>query len=88
MNRNSYYKYFQENIKPQIKLFEQYRMKTVKKVLISSIIMFILGLLFAYIYIYISWKYNAAALLLPFMLFFMYVFFIKSIICIHFIFIV
>lgn len=80
MIKNLYYAYFQEKLLPIILPMEEYRKKTVRNVIISSVFMFGLGILFAYIYIYISLKYDKAVILLPFMLFFMYVFFIKSII--------
>lgn len=75
-----YYKYLEENVIPQLTTFEIERKKTVRNLFLSSGIMFILGILFAFLFIYISMQNDLTLLVLPFFLFFMYLFFIKSII--------
>ena len=81
MNKEIYYKYFESNILPSMYKHEEYRIKTLRKIILSSVVMFILGVLFAALFIYFSLKNNnLILLLLPFFLFFMYLFFIKSII--------
>lgn len=80
MKKFLYYKYFNEKILPKIAEYEEYRLNILKKVILSSVFMFFAGIIFAYIFIFISLKLSNALLLLPFMLFGMYFFFIKSII--------
>lgn len=80
MDREIYYKYFEEKIKPLIYPHERERLKTVRKVIVSSILMCILGIIFAYLFIILSAKNSFTILILPVTLFLMYVFFIKSII--------
>lgn len=79
MNREIYYKYFEEQIKPNILHYETERKNIVFKTLISSSIMFVLGIICAYIFILLSLKNSTTLLFLPIILFLMYVFFIKSI---------
>lgn len=78
--REQYYKYFNENILPILYPMEQYRLKTARKVIINSILMFLAGIFFACVFFYISTKSSFTLLLLPVFLFLMYFFFIKSII--------
>lgn len=81
MEKEIYYKFFNDNILPNMYQHEKYRLKIVRKVILSSVFMFTLGILFAGLFIYFSMKDNNFIILsLPFLLFFMYVFFIKSII--------
>lgn len=81
MEKKIYYKFFEDKILPIMFQHEKYRIKTARKVIFSSILMFSLGILFAWLFIYFSLKNNnLIILLLPLFLFFMYVFFIKSII--------
>jgi len=75
-----YYKYIQEKLMPMLYPLEEYRLKLVRKVVLSSVFMFLAGILFAFIFIYISYKHTIALLLLPIFLFLMYMFFIKSIV--------
>ena len=79
-NKDIYYEYFNEKILPSMYPFEEERLKIVRKVVFSSAIMFLSGIVFAFLFIYISYKNNAFILLLPVFLFLMYVFFIKSIV--------
>ena len=79
MYKEIYYKYFDEKIKRQIIPYELERKRTVRKVVINSTIMFICGILCAYAFILFSLNNSAILLLLPIILFLMYVFFIKSI---------
>ncbi len=81
MNKEVYYNYFEKNILPHMYKHEEYRINTVKKIVLSSILMFLIGIIFAFLFVYFSMKNNnLIILLLPFFLFFMYVFFIKSIV--------
>ena len=81
MKKEVYYKYFEQNILPQMRKHEEYRLNTVKKIILSSILMFLAGILFAILFVYFSFKNNnLIVLMLPFFLFFMYAFFIKSIV--------
>ncbi len=80
MKKELYYKYFEEKILPSMYVFEDYRLKIVRKVILTSIFMFLLGIFCAFLFIYLSIKHNIAIILLPIFLFLMYVFFIKSII--------
>ena len=75
-----YYNYLEEKIIPILIPLENERKKTVRNVFISSGIMFILGIVFAYLFIYISMQSDLTLLILPFFLFLMYLFFIKSIV--------
>ena len=75
-----YQKYFRERILPILYPMEQYRLKTVRKVVLTSLLMFLAGLFFAGVFFYIANKNSLMLLLLPVFLFLMYFFFIKSII--------
>ena len=78
--REQYYKYFNENILPILYPMEQYRLKTVRKVILTSMLMFLAGIFFAFVFVYMSMKSSFVLLSLPIFLFLMYFFFIKSII--------
>ena len=81
MKKEVYYIHFEQNILPQMRKHEEYRLNTVKKIILSSILMFLAGILFAILFVYFSFKNNnLIVLMLPFFLFFMYAFFIKSIV--------
>jgi hypothetical protein len=80
MNKNIYYEFFENNLKNNITKYEEYRIKIVKKIVFYSLLMFMLGILSAGVFIYLSYINNLTVLLLPIMLFLMYVCFIKSII--------
>ena len=75
-----YYKYFNDKILPNIQNIEQYRLNLIRKVFLSSLILFCLGILCAYIFILIMLKGEFNPVLFPVLLFLMYAFFIKSII--------
>ncbi len=75
-----YYKYFEDKILPNIYNLENYRVKLVKKLFISSFLFFIIAVFFAYLFILIFLNSKFNLILYPFTLFLMYVFFIKSII--------
>ncbi len=74
-----YSQYFQENILPAIKPFEQERIKTVRKLIFTSVLFFMMGVLFACLFIFNALNNIFNPLLVPILLFFMYVFIIKSI---------
>lgn len=59
---------------------EEYRVKTLQKLVIFSIFMFLAGIVSAFLFIYFCLKNTSTLILLPVFLFFMYFFFIKSII--------
>lgn len=80
MNREIYYKYFEEKVKPLIYTMEEERKKTVRNVLLSSFFMFVCGIICAYVFLRLAIKSDFILLVLPLILFLMYVFFIKSII--------
>lgn len=80
MDREIYYKYFQDKILPSLYGFEEQRIKTVRKVVLSSFFMFLAGIFFAFVFIYLSLNSSWMLFLLPVFLFLMYFFFIKSII--------
>lgn len=75
-----YYDYFKENILPVIKPFEDYRRKTVLKLVFSSLMFFIIGAMFAGLFIYNAVNQLVSPLLLPVLLFSMYAFILKSIV--------
>ncbi|MBO6086807.1 DUF3137 domain-containing protein [bacterium] len=75
-----YYKYFEEKLLPFMYPLEEYRLNTVKKLIISSVLMFLAGILSAFLFIHFCLKNTSTLLLLPVFLFLMYFFFIKSII--------
>lgn len=75
-----YYQYFQDEILPAIKPFEAERIKTVRKVVLTSILFFLTGVIFAVLFI-VNAMYNFVnPIVLPILLFLMYAFVIKSII--------
>lgn len=78
--REQYYKYFNENILPILYPMEQYRLKTARKVILTSLLMFLAGIFFAFVFVCMSMKSSFVLLSLPIFLFLMYFFFIKSII--------
>ena len=75
-----YYKYFQEKILPNIYEIEKYRLKLIKNLIFSSLFFFIIAAGFAFLFIYVMLNDKFNPILFPIILFFMYVFFIKSII--------
>ena len=79
MKKDIYYNYFNEKLLPLLYPKEEYRIETAKKSILYSLLMFLAGIFFAYVFIFISYKHNIALLLLPLFLFFMYACFIKSI---------
>lgn len=79
MDRKIYYKYFEEKVKPRIQELEKQRKKNVFKVVLTSIFMFCLGVVCAFIFVTLAFKDNFILLFMPIILFLMYIFFIKSI---------
>ena len=75
-----YYNYFKENILPLLKPLEIERVKTVKKVILVSCLFFIIGVIFAGLFIINAEFGFLNPLILPILLFLMYTFIIKSII--------
>lgn len=75
-----YHKYFEERLLPVFYSLEDYRLKTVKKVITTSLLMFFAGIVSAILFIFFCLKNSSTLLLLPVFLFLMYFFFIKSII--------
>lgn len=75
-----YYKYFEERIKPALIPFEVYRKKLVAKVIVLTLLCFIIGGLFAFGAIYIAFYNKAILLLFPLALFVMYAFILRGII--------
>lgn len=75
-----YYQYFEKKIKPVVYDLEVSRCKLIKKTFLSSLIFFIAGCFFAYLFILVllSGKFNP--LFFPVLLFLMYTFIIKGII--------
>ena len=74
-----YYKYFEENILPVIKSIEQDRKMTAVKIVLFSVLFFITGLIFAWLFIYNAIYHEFNPLILPVLLFLMYIFILKSI---------
>ena len=79
MNKEIYYKYFYEQILPNIYPLEIQRKDILKRVFLYSLLMFVCGILSAYVFILLAIKNNITILLLPVILFLMYVFFLKGI---------
>lgn len=75
-----YYQYFQNEILPIIKPLEQERVKTVHKVVLTSLLFFFIGIVFAGLFILNAVYSFVNPIVLPLLLFLMYVFIIKSII--------
>lgn len=75
-----YYQYFQDEILPVIKPFEDERIKTVRKVVLTSILFFLTGVIFAVLFIFNAMYNFVNPIVLPILLFLMYAFVIKSII--------
>lgn len=75
-----YYQYFKDEILPVIKPLELERIKTVRKVVFTSILFFLTGAIFAALFILNSVYSFLNPLILPVLLFLMYSFIIKSII--------
>lgn len=80
MKKDIYYKYFNEHILPKVIPFEQERIKTVKKVILSSFLFFTVGIIFAALFILNAMYEVLNPLVLPIFLFLMYTFIIKSIV--------
>ncbi len=75
-----YYDYFEQNILPAVKPLEFERVKTVRKVIFVSSLFFIIGVMFAGLFIMNADFSFFNPLILPILLFLMYTFIIKSII--------
>ena len=75
-----YYKHFEENVLPKILPLEQKRVKIVRRVILNSILFFATGMIFAGLFIYNALHPMFTTLILPILLFLMYVFILKSII--------
>lgn len=75
-----YYKYFEEKILPNIHEIEKYRVKLIQKLILSSFLFFVIAGFLAYLFVLIMLNTKFNPILFPLILFFMYVFFIKSII--------
>lgn len=80
MKKEIYYKYFEEKLLPVFYSLEEYRLDTVRKLVTTSVLMFLAGIISAFLFIYFCLKNTSTLLLLPIFLFLMYFFFIKSII--------
>ena len=74
-----YYDYFQQKIFSEVQSFEIYRKKLLFKSLIVSIFLFLAGIVFAVSFIFLLYSNVISPIILPFLLFFMYVSFLKSI---------
>lgn len=77
-----YYKYFRENIKQAIIPFETYRKRLVTKVILLTTLCFFIGGIFAFAAIYVAFYNKAILLLFPIILFVMYAFILRGIICV------
>ena len=75
-----YYKFFEKEILKQVEPLEKERQKTVRKVILSSLICFAIGICLAYLLILIDFENIYIILLFPLVLFLMYAFILKSII--------
>lgn len=75
-----YYQYFQDVVLPVVGQFEVERIKTVRKVVLTSVLFFVTGIIFATLFISNALQNFLNPLLLPILLFLMYAFIIKSII--------
>lgn len=82
MDKEIYYRYFEDNILPIILPFEKQRKNAVKKVIVTSILFFAVGIIFAGLFIFNSLYEMFNPLILPVLLFLMYAFILKSIISI------
>lgn len=74
-----YYDYFQQKIFSEVQSFEIYRKKLLFKSLTVSIFLFLAGIVFAVSFIFLLYSNVISPIILPFLLFFMYVSFLKSI---------
>lgn len=77
-----YYEYFYENIVPKVQDLEHYRRHLLLKIIILSLAFFVIGLVFAWIFILIMLDGKFHPILYSVILFIMYAFLIKSIITI------
>lgn len=75
-----YYNYFHEHILPVIQPIEAYRKKTLCKLVLFSSLFFIIGVIFAALFIYNAINNIFNPLILPILLFLMYVYILKSIV--------
>jgi len=80
MDRQIYYDYFEKNILPLVKPVEKERLKTLRKVVFTSVFCFFAGCAFAGLFFYLTMNDEFNPILFPICLFCMYAFFIKSII--------
>lgn len=74
-----YYDYFQQKIFSQVQCFEIYRKKLLFKSLIASFLWVLSGIFCAISFIFLIYSNIISPIILPFLLFFMYVSFLKSI---------
>ena len=74
-----YYDYFQQKIFSKVQAFEIYRKNLLFKSLIASFFLFIAGTCCAISFIFFLYSKVTSHIILPFLLFFMYVLFLKSI---------
>ena len=80
MHKENYYKYFETSILSEIQHLENYRISTLKKMILTSCMFFLTGIVFLFLFLYLSFYHKQFFLLFPVLLFFMYTFFLKSII--------
>ena len=69
-----YYKFFEKEILKQVEPLEKERQKTVRKVILSSLICFAIGICLAYLLILIDFENIYRILLFPLVLFLMHLF--------------
>lgn len=74
-----YYNYFQKNILPVIEPYEAQRRKTVKNVVISSLLFFVTGVIFAGLFIFNALYQEITPIIGAVFLLCMYIFILKSI---------
>lgn len=75
-----YYQYFQDAVLPVVGQLEVERVKTVRKVVLTSVLFFVTGIIFAMLFVSNALYNFLNPLILPILLFLMYAFIIKSII--------
>lgn len=74
-----YLKYFQEHISKSIKPLEDERKNIASRLILSSILFFLFGIFFAFLFFYNAVNYVFNPFVLPILLFFTYFFILKSI---------
>lgn len=75
-----YYQYFHDAVLPVVGQLEVERVKTVRKVVLTSVLFFVTGIIFAMLFVSNALYNFLNPLILPILLFLMYAFIIKSII--------